>query len=294
MAILVLSSANAETPDKISYQGLLIDTLGNPLNGNHTLSFFLYATPSGGMPLWTEEHTDVPINEGLFSVSLGRFTPLSESVFNQADRYLSISVDGAQEMMPRIAMVSVPYAFRVQTVDGATGGQVDGNVQVNGNATVTGDIVVGGEVSFASTTRYLSIPPAEWVATQNAANTENTGNEVHALTNFTSMNIIAPISLPDGAVMEEVTAYVRDDSPDYNIQGWLFRNNTGLGSSTLSSVSTSGTPGVTALQIFSGTNTIDNEQEAYYVRLTWLSPLSGDPAVLAAGMVTVRYSITMP
>jgi hypothetical protein len=132
------------------------------------------------------------------------------------------------------------------------------------------------------------------VPTQNAANTENNGIEVHAATNFTSMNIIAPINLPDGAVMEEVTAYVRDDCADYDIQGKVTRNNTALGSSSFSAVSTSGTPGVTALTVFSGAHPVDNAQEALFVRLTWLSPLSGDPAELAAGMVTVRYTITTP
>jgi hypothetical protein len=219
---------------------------------------------------------------------LGRFSSLSEADFNQEDRYLSVSVDNGDEMMPRIAMVSVPYAFRVQTIDGATGGAVDGNLQIDGNA------IVNGELSFASTNRHLSIAPAEWEPTVNVANTENTGNEVHALTNFTSMNIVAPISLPDAAVIEEITAFVRDESVDYNVQGWFARNNTELGVSVSSGASTSGTPGVTALHVFSGAYVVDNEQEVYYIRLAWLSPLEGDPAALAAGMVTVRYSIMGP
>jgi hypothetical protein len=286
--LLLLSPANAQIPDRISYQGLLIDTVGDPLNGTYSLSFFLYATPTGGTSMWTETHPEVPVTDGLFSVSLGRFTSLSESNFSQADRYLSVSVDGGDEMMPRIRMISVPYAFRVETIDGATGGNVDGNLQIDGNT------IVNGELSFASTSRYLSIAPAEWEPTLNVANTENTGNEVHALTNFSSMNIVAPIDLPDSAVIEEIIAYVRDSSSDYDIQGWFCRNDTGLGASISPGVSTSGTPGVTALQVFSGAYAVDNEQEGYYIRLAWLSPLDGDPTAMAAGMVTVRYSITAP
>ena len=39
--------------DTISYQGRLLDSSGNPVDGTRTMDFRLYEDTSGGMPLWS-------------------------------------------------------------------------------------------------------------------------------------------------------------------------------------------------------------------------------------------------
>jgi hypothetical protein len=53
------------------------------------MTFALYDVESGGSPLWSETHANVPVAEGLFSVRLGSINALStESFHNLEDALL--------------------------------------------------------------------------------------------------------------------------------------------------------------------------------------------------------------
>jgi hypothetical protein len=47
------TASNAST-GLLSYQGYLTDASGEPLHGDVDITFRLYSTPSGGIPLWTK------------------------------------------------------------------------------------------------------------------------------------------------------------------------------------------------------------------------------------------------
>jgi hypothetical protein len=76
----------------------------------------------------------VLVSDGLFNASLGNVTPLPD-VFS-ANRYLGIRVGNDTEMIPRQSITSVAHAYRVGTVDGATGGTVSGNVTILGKGNI--------------------------------------------------------------------------------------------------------------------------------------------------------------
>ena len=47
-------------------------------------------------------------------------------------------------MTPRTPIVAVPYAYRIATIDGATGGAVSGNINLDNSSATTGNILKGG------------------------------------------------------------------------------------------------------------------------------------------------------
>lgn len=109
-----ISPATVTIPRMISYQGRLTDTLGNAVpNGNYSLNFSLYTTPTGDSPFWTESQ-NVAVCGGLFNVLLGAVTPLA-TVPDQGTLYLGMSVGGGAEMIPRMRIVSAAYAYKADT-----------------------------------------------------------------------------------------------------------------------------------------------------------------------------------
>ena len=108
----------AEIPHLINYQGMLTDNAGNPLNEPRDLTFTIYDAPTSGTALWTEIHTAVPIEDGLFNVILGGVTtPIPDSVFDAPERYLGIKVETDPELSPRIQLSSVGYAYRARAAE---------------------------------------------------------------------------------------------------------------------------------------------------------------------------------
>ncbi len=103
-----------EIPEKISYQGKITDPGGIAIDGNHSMSFWLFDDSSGGSILWTESHPSVEIEKGLFRVVLGEYNPID--VDFDGDYYLAIAID--HEMLtPRIELTSEAYAFRAKYAD---------------------------------------------------------------------------------------------------------------------------------------------------------------------------------
>jgi hypothetical protein len=126
------SEAGAAVPQLINFQGLLKDGSGNPVaDGSYSVTFTIYDAASGGSNLWTEIQS-VSTSGGLFAVLLGAINPIPDSAFKGADRWLGIAVSPDPEM-PRQRLVSVGYAYRVNSVDSALGGHLTGDVTVSGN-----------------------------------------------------------------------------------------------------------------------------------------------------------------
>ncbi len=102
----------------LSYQGRLADNNGNPVTSSGLgMTFRLYNTDNGDSPLWTESHTAVPVNNGLFHVLLGSVEPIPVPLFtNNSTLWLGIQVGADREMSPREQMASVPYAVQALTV----------------------------------------------------------------------------------------------------------------------------------------------------------------------------------
>jgi hypothetical protein len=128
-------TAAADVPHQISFQGLLKDGSGNPVaNGPYSVVFTLYDAPVAG-GVWWAETTSVSTNGGLFSVALGSIHPIPDIALADSSRWLGIKVGADPEMAPRQKLASVGYGYRVGTVDGATGGRINGSLSFGNSAT---------------------------------------------------------------------------------------------------------------------------------------------------------------
>src|SRR5687767_1218414 len=66
--------ANSKTvPPYLNYQGTLRNPEGQPISGIHKLTFRIYDDVTDPLPeaLWMEEHNEVTVRDGHFSVLLG-------------------------------------------------------------------------------------------------------------------------------------------------------------------------------------------------------------------------------
>ncbi len=93
--VVVLTEGAGGGTDRLSYQGLLSDSSGNPVNGQVEMTFRIYNGPTGSTALWTEAHTGgngVPVDNGRFHVLLGSLTPIPSSVWENDNLYLEVQV----------------------------------------------------------------------------------------------------------------------------------------------------------------------------------------------------------
>ena len=111
---LLAPASLATVPGQISYQGLLLDALGDPKNGMVDMVFSLHDAPSGGTQLWTETHDDVSVLDGVYDVVLGETTPITPSIVTGGALYLEIVVD-TETLTPRQPLLAVPYALEAES-----------------------------------------------------------------------------------------------------------------------------------------------------------------------------------
>jgi len=152
----IFSTSIAAVPNTVNYQGRLTDTLGQPLDTTIDLTFTIYDDSLGGSIIWTETHASVEISDGLFSLWLGTIDSLGSDIFTDPGRYLAITVGLEPEGIPRTRLAAVPYAFRVSTVDGATGGTIGSELTVDGRLRITGAAEIGPGHSVAGTTYFVA------------------------------------------------------------------------------------------------------------------------------------------
>jgi len=109
LSLLVVLSF-AQIPLKISFQGRLLDSLGNPIaDGTYLITFRLYDVATGGTALWTEQHT-VTTHNGLFNVMLGSIISLSGIDFGRP-LWLGVQIGTEPELSPRYELGASPYAL---------------------------------------------------------------------------------------------------------------------------------------------------------------------------------------
>ncbi|MBC8003339.1 MAG: tail fiber domain-containing protein [Opitutaceae bacterium] len=146
-------TAAQSPPEKMSYQGFLVDQNGTPLGNlnpvNYVVVFRIYTTATAGTSLWSEQQT-VTVDKGNFSVVLGDGNPVSgeprpvlSTVFtganvplnNAADRYISVTptISGVTaEILPRLRLMPSPYSFLATRANAIT--KPDGTSVLNYDA----------------------------------------------------------------------------------------------------------------------------------------------------------------
>ena len=94
-------------PHLIRFQGTLGDAEGIPLNGQFTVTFRLYDTDTGGIPLWEETQQNVNIEDGLLDVELGSVASLDLPF--DAQYWLGVEVGSDGEMVESSTEVAGLY-----------------------------------------------------------------------------------------------------------------------------------------------------------------------------------------
>ena len=117
-AAFPLSWAQAATsPQKIGFQGKLLDTANNPRNESVDMTFRIFDAPTAGTELWSETQSAVVVNNGVFTVQLGSVSALGAGLFSGASAYLEVQVAPDSAMTPRQQLLMTPYAFRALVAD---------------------------------------------------------------------------------------------------------------------------------------------------------------------------------
>lgn len=127
-----ITAANAATPQNISYQGVLTDSITSvPISGPVNIVVRLFDAATGGTQLYSEEHNGVVPDEAVFVLDLGGgSTPTGTfdgSTFANNTTWLELEI-GGETLAPRQAFLSVPYALHSENAVSATDADtLDGN-----------------------------------------------------------------------------------------------------------------------------------------------------------------------
>ena len=119
LMISLLPVSVQAVPLLLTQQGQIFESDGSPLSGSEDVRFAIYTSETGGTLLWQETFS-VTFDGGYYSVVLGNDTTLEPGNFDGSVRYLGIKLGTNDEMEPRSAITSVPYAIRAGWAEMAT------------------------------------------------------------------------------------------------------------------------------------------------------------------------------
>lgn len=111
LALLCITSALlADIPRLISYQGVLTDEVGAPVqDGEYPMTFQLFDTAAGGTHLWFENRPVTTVN-GVFDILLGEVNPLNLA-FDRS-YYLQTVFEG-NVLSPRTLLTASAYSLNI-------------------------------------------------------------------------------------------------------------------------------------------------------------------------------------
>jgi hypothetical protein len=126
-AILMLVTAlPVLAGDVLTYQGRLTNASGTPVaDGNHSLTFRIYPTLSGGSSVWSDQFSSVQTSDGLFSVPLGSQAALDLASLGDTTLYLEVQVGSDGPLSPRTLLTVAPKA--------SSAGRLVGSVETGAN-----------------------------------------------------------------------------------------------------------------------------------------------------------------
>lgn len=138
--MMLAGMATADVPRTISYQGKVTDSSGNPVpDADYQVRFYLYNQPTAGTALWMEAFFTIQTTDGLFTHLLGSRSPIPDSLFANYDSLYLAVMFNFEWLTPRTPLATSGYSFRVNSVDGASGGTITGNLTldaVSGNSSL--------------------------------------------------------------------------------------------------------------------------------------------------------------
>lgn len=207
---LLAGSIFAQVPQGINYQAVARDDDGS-LMANQNVSVIFTLRPSvGGTAIYSETHSPMTNEYGLFTAVIGQGSAPT-SAFNEIDwtapYEMGVSVNGTD--LGFTPLQSVPYAL-----------------------------------ATAPRRHVVSVPAAVFTPNNNTvvfrSSTGTGGAEITATNGAAVTSVLnAPVQLPDGAFVEEMTVYYEDNSVA-ELRIWLVRENFSSGFDVLAEVLTTG------------------------------------------------------
>lgn len=202
----------ASSPQKIGFQGKLLDTADNPRNGSFDMTFRIFDAPTAGAELWSETQSGVSVNNGVFTVQLGAVSALTAGLFGGASAFLEVQVAPDSAMTPRQQLLMTPIAFRALLANDLAVGntnyvQVRATLQSGAvfhvaSGTVAGAFMATGSSSFtASGNSTYSLNTSSGIRLQAGTLRVEGSGGVEALTVVKAATVTATtaILLPQGA-----------------------------------------------------------------------------------------------
>ena len=137
--LICLSSANAEVPGHVNYQGYLTDLDGIPIGidppAQVEMWFSIYNQETGGTEMWTEDPVTVTVDRGVFNVILGKTNPITPDLID-GPCWLEVIVDGGgggEYLVPREQIVSTLFSIKAQdadTIDGIEAAELEESQEI--------------------------------------------------------------------------------------------------------------------------------------------------------------------
>ena len=120
------STGEEKIPHVISFQGAITGNTGNKLpDGNYNVIFELYDKPEGGSPVWSENYTNLKIENGNLQLMLGRKDKANPiSVKFDKKFYLQVVIDGELETFKRIELGGTAYSLGAEYAEEVADGSI--------------------------------------------------------------------------------------------------------------------------------------------------------------------------
>ncbi|MSQ84895.1 MAG: hypothetical protein EXR77_18815, partial [Myxococcales bacterium] len=114
----VAQLGSAAIPQFAAVEGALMASGGSPAaDGNYVMTFGIFKEETGGNALWLEGPVNVGVKNGHWAYPLGSSKPLSATILNGANLWLSLQVASDPEL-PRRQLSTTAFAVRAGIADG--------------------------------------------------------------------------------------------------------------------------------------------------------------------------------
>lgn len=156
--------AHAQAPNTFTYQGLLTNPDGTPVEDNaYVFEFRLYTVATGGSPV-AACILVLTTQNGVYNATLCTDNPLPEGIFDQS-LWLAVRVGSDPEMTPRTPLSSVPYAHGLHLPVEATGDATTQTLKItNTNAAGYAGYFAGGRGLYVAQDDLGGIPESAFHA----------------------------------------------------------------------------------------------------------------------------------
>jgi hypothetical protein len=227
-AALMPAVSRAQTSQYMSYQGYLTDGNGAALGSTNTgpkaydVVFRIWDSATAGTKLFSELQT-VTVDNGYFSVLLGQGTAYSQdptlhvplmNVFSNSaalSRYVELTVlgigsGGSITILPRLQLVSSPFAFQAANALNITGTNVINAANFSTNlgvwqASGTNIYRVGGNVGIGVSSPTAALDISGVTHTSGPILLKGAGDINHGVGYATSVTNFNNLGAPDGPIL---------------------------------------------------------------------------------------------